>query len=114
MDKIKDLKTKRLVFALIALALAIATVVLAYVSFSLVKEGNYKTMWFSFASSAITLYLATFFGISSLNHSLYLRVVSAVKEENTDDAEALEGIIGIKAKALAKIIKKCKKRGYIA
>ncbi len=114
MEKANLLKKKRLIFVCISLALLVVTVILAVISFKLVAKSNYSLMWYFFGASIFTLYLATYIGVMAVNFNLYYKVVSAVIREETTDEARLEGALNIKAKSLAKIIKKCKKRGYIA
>ena len=112
----KKAKEDKLIFLVLSLALSVIFLLSTVLTVIFLKREEYTVMSVTLIISVISAYGVPFSFFELSDSCLMIRIIpiykefaSLTKEERT---EKISEKIGIKAASIAKILKKCEKRGY--
>ena len=110
----EKVKKTRLLLASLAAAVLVIAIALTAVSLFLTLRESYTALWYIVPISVVCYYGALVLGFLAVDRSGAIRLLAAVQGlGGTTDVQALALEMGWKQKAVEKLLKKCKRWGYI-
>lgn len=110
---IEKAKKHRLIFAVLGASAFVIAVALAVAVILLVRAQNYFPMWFCLGISVVGFYITPFLAFASADSNTAILLLEAVGKCEKYDVTALSEKLGWSERAVERVIKTCKKRGYL-